>query len=358
MTRKMSWLATFGVLLIITGFGLAMLREPTQQLAAVENFRSVAIVEGIDLYVENCVVCHGASGEGLAAYPVLNSDGVRSMDTETLYQTIERGRYNTAMTAYSVNEGGILMQSQVSSLVTMIQADVWANVSARAVELNLMPPQMTSIEIPEETLVTVRALPSGDQLASGLTTYAENCTACHGANGEGTTIAPILNSAELRARLTDTDVTRIIQQGVPATVMASWERALTAQQITDVVTLIRRWDELAALGIQLPLLQSKPIDRSPATIATGQQMFNLVCSQCHGTDGYGTKLAPALNNQTFLNQKSDDVIYNIISLGVTGTAMPAWSGYLNDADISAIVAYLRSLEPTAPAVANSTKGKP
>lgn len=358
MPRRMSWLGTFGVLLIMAGFGLAMLREPGQQLAAAENIRSAAVIEGTDLYVKNCITCHGATGEGVAAYPVLNSDGVRSMETDTLYHTIERGRYNTAMTAYSVNEGGILTQAQVSSLVTMIQSDTWANVSARAVELNLLPPQMVSIEIPQETLATVRTLPSGDQLANGLTTYAENCTACHGANGEATTIAPVLNSAELRTRLTDTDVTRIIQQGVPATVMSSWERALTAQQITDVVTLIRRWDELAGLGIQLPLLQSKPIDRSPTTSASGHQMFNLVCSQCHGTDGYGTKLAPALNNKTFLTQKTDDVITNIISLGVTGTAMPAWSGYLNDADISAIVAYLRSLEPTAPAVANTTKGKP
>ncbi len=358
MTRSMSWLGTFGVLLIVTGFGFAMLREPGQQLEATANFRSEAIVEGVDLYVKNCITCHGATGEGVAAYPVLNNDGVRNMDTETLYHTIERGRYNTAMTAYSVNEGGILMQSQISSLVMMVQSDVWDTVSARAVDLNLVPPQITAIEIPEETLVTVRTLPSGDQLASGLTTYAENCIACHGANGEGTNIAPVLNSAELRSRLTDAEVTRIIQQGVPATVMSSWERALTAQQITDVVSLIQRWDELDTIGVQLPMIQSKPIDRSPATIDSGHQMFNLVCSQCHGTDGYGTRLAPALNNKTFLTQTTDDVIYNIISLGVTSTAMPAWSGYLNDADISAIVAYLRSLELTAPEVANTTKVKP
>ena len=170
MPRQMSWLGTFGVLLLIAGFGLAMLREPGQQLAAAENFRSAAIVEGTDLYVKNCITCHGATGEGVAAYPVLNSEGVRSMETGTLYHTIERGRYNTAMTAYSVNEGGILTQAQVSSLVTMIQSDTWTNVSARAAELNLLPPQMTSIEIPQETLPTVRTLPSGHQLGNGLTT--------------------------------------------------------------------------------------------------------------------------------------------------------------------------------------------
>lgn len=358
MSQKMSWLGAVGVLLIVSGFGLAMLREPARQVEAAADIRSAAITEGVDFYVKNCVTCHGASGEGMAAYPVLNSDGVRNMDVETLYHTVERGRYNTAMAAYSVNEGGILTSMQIGSLVTMLQSDVWDTVSSRAAELNLMPPQMTAVEIPEETLLAVKALPSGDQLANGLTVYAENCTACHGANGEGTTIAPVINSAELRTRLTDADVMRIIEQGVPGTVMASWQRALTPQQIADVVTLIRRWDEFTALGVQLPTIQAKPIDRSPETIAAGHQLFSLVCSQCHGTDGYGTKLAPALNNQTFLSQKPDDAIYNIIAMGVSGTAMPAWTGYLSDSDIASIVAYLRSLEPTAPAVANTTKGKP
>jgi mono/diheme cytochrome c family protein len=63
-------------------------------------------------------------------------------------------------------------------------------------------------------------------LASGLQIYATNCVACHGANGEGTTLAPALNTDELRARLTADDIARIVTQGVPGTLMAGWARAL------------------------------------------------------------------------------------------------------------------------------------
>ena len=35
----------------------------------------------------------------------------------------------------------------------------------------------------------------------------------------------------------------------------------------------------------------------------------------------------------------------------SGTTMPAWGGYLSEADIAAITAFLRSLEENAPAMA-------
>ncbi|MCA9909486.1 MAG: c-type cytochrome, partial [Anaerolineae bacterium] len=90
---------------------------------------------------------------------------------------------------------------------------------------------------------------------------------------------------------------------------------------------------------------------SPQAIANGQQLFSLLCTQCHGINGYGSPIAPALNNQTFLSQTPDAAIQQIIAGGVTGTNMPAWGGYLTDADIAAITVYLRSLQATAPIVA-------
>ena len=68
MSQKTSWLGAIGVLLIVSGFGLAMLREPARQVEAAADIRSAAITEGVDLYVKNCVTCHGASGEGMAAW--------------------------------------------------------------------------------------------------------------------------------------------------------------------------------------------------------------------------------------------------------------------------------------------------
>lgn len=349
MTRQMSWLALLGTLMIVAAFGLAVMNESSRQAAAVTNLHVALVAEGTDLYAQNCVACHGASGNGIAAYPPLTT--AAAMDAQTLYNTIERGRYNTGMAAFGVEDGGILTGMQVESLVVMLQADTWDTVAARVAALGLTPPQIIVAEIPAETLALVAALPDGDSLSTGLTLYAENCAACHGANGEGSTLAPALNTDELRVRLSDADVLRIIEQGVPGTLMASWANALDAVQRETLVTLVGRWGELDAAGVTLPVIEAVPLDASPEAIATGQRLFSLLCTQCHGTNGYGSPIAPALNNQTFLSQTPDAAIQQIIAGGVTGTNMPSWGGYLTEADIAAITVYLRSLAATAPVIA-------
>lgn len=74
--------------------------------------------------------------------------------------------------------------------------------------------------------------------------FANNCTACHGPAGEGSTIAPALNSAELRARLDDEAIAATITNGRPGTAMPAWGDQLTGEQINVLVALIRNWDSL------------------------------------------------------------------------------------------------------------------
>jgi mono/diheme cytochrome c family protein len=356
MTRELSWIGLLATLLIVVVVGVAVQREPARQEDALIELRIEAVHAGTDLFATNCAVCHGASGQGLGATPPLNSEGVRGMDYETLVHTIERGRYNTTMAAYSVDEGGILSNAEIDSLAAVIQYANWQTVAARIDALGLTPSEPVVVEVDDAMLDRVRGLPDGDALAGGLQVYATECVACHGANGEGTTLAPVLNSPDVRAHLTDADLVRTIEQGVPGTLMASWRNALTNEDIANVTLLLRRWEELDAAGIVLPTVEAAPIEMTPEMIAQGQKLFSITCSQCHGADGYGTAIAPALNNQVFLGETPDAAIQQIISLGVPGTVMPAWGGWLSETDIAALTAYLRSLEPTAPAIVAPTTG--
>lgn len=350
MTRNMVWMGLLGTLLIVVVLGTVALREPNRQVEAVARLQAEAVTEGTDLYAQNCVICHGAAGEGLGAYPPLNSEGVLGMETDDLVNTISRGRYNTAMAAYHVDEGGILMSAEVDAIATMLQVGEWTQVAARVEVLGLTPPPIEVVEVSEEMLVMVSSLPDGDALADGLMLYAENCAACHAANGEGSALAPALNTDELRVRLSDADMSRIITQGVPGTLMASWDAALTDTEVTALVDFLRRWSELDAAGVAMPVVEAPTVDMSPEAIATGEWLYGLLCAQCHGTSGYGTPLAPALNNQLFLAETPDAAIQQIIGLGVQGTTMPAWGGRLTEADIAALTAYIRSWEPNAPAI--------
>ena len=349
MTRQMSWMALIGTLMIAAGLGFAVANESGRQAAAAESLQAAMVAEGTDLYAQNCVACHGPNGEGIAAYPPLTN--TTAMDAQVIFNTVERGRYNTAMAAFGVEEGGILTGMQIESIVVMLQADTWDTVVTRVAELGKTPPQIAVAEIPAEAFALVESRHDGAILSAGLTVYAENCVACHGANGEGSTLAPALNTDELRIRLNDADIARIVQEGVPGTLMSSWANALDASQQQAVVAFVSSWGELNGLGIRLPVVEAAPLDTSPEAVANGQRLFSLLCTQCHGTGGYGSPIAPALNNQTFLNQTPDAAIQQIIAGGVTGTTMPSWGGYLTDADIAAITVYLRSLQPTAPIVA-------
>lgn len=351
MTREMTWMGFLATLLIAVVLAIAATREPERQQQAEIDLRVESVTSGIDRYAENCAVCHGAAGEGLGAIPALNTAGVRMMDAETIFKTIARGRYNTVMAAYGVAEGGVFTNAEIDHLVSVIQFANWEAVAARVDALGLTPPEAVVVELTEETLASVRNLPDGETLASGLQVYATECAACHGANAEGTTIAPALNRADLRATATEADLIRTIEQGVPGTLMAGWSRALPPDAIASVARLILRWPELESAGVQIPVIEAAPVDMSPEAIALGARLFSLACAQCHGVDGYGTPLAPALNNQTFLADTPDAAIQQIIAGGVPGTKMPAWGGRLSEADIAALTAYLRSLEPTAPAIA-------
>jgi mono/diheme cytochrome c family protein len=134
--------------------------------------------------------------------------------------------------------------------------------------------------------------------------------------------------------------------------MAGWDNALEPEQIATLVTLIERWPELEQAGMEFPQTEPVVFEITPEMIAEGEQLYNIACKTCHGVEAYGTRMAPPLNNQTFLSETPDAAIYQIIAGGVPDTVMPAWGNRLTEEDLSALVAYLRSLEATAPPVAN------
>jgi mono/diheme cytochrome c family protein len=272
------------------------------------------------------------------------------MDYQTLFKTIERGRYGTAMAAWGVNEGGVLNDQQIEQLIALIQHRDWASTARTVDALGLNPPTVLAVEIPTAALNNLSSLAHGQLLAAALPLYAANCVGCHGAAGEGTAIAPALNDATLRSRRSDAELTRTITNGVPGTLMAGWRQALSTDQITSLVGLIRYWDEIPA-GL-IPTPEAPPIASSDAeVIASGAKLYSVACATCHGPQGQGSRMAPALNVQSFLAQTNDQAIKTIIAQGVPDTRMPAWGGRLNDTDLNSLVSFIRSWEPTAPAVA-------
>jgi cytochrome c oxidase cbb3-type subunit 3 len=95
-------------------------------------------------------------------------------------------------------------------------------------------------------------------------------------------------------------------------------------------------------------------------VKQGAALFAANCAACHGTDATGGT-APTLNSKQFLTTADDLTIKNTVRVGLAGTAMRSWSkdlgGPFDDKQIETIVAYLRSLEPTAPDAPDWRQGK-
>ncbi len=343
------WIGTLALLALIGGLGWYWQTEDQRLQAAQQAVLQRQLDEAMTLYAENCAVCHGASGEGLGATPALNREDLRHADPDSLHKIISRGLYNTAMPAWSIAEGGSLSDYQITELVNLILYGDWQSVADRVAQLGIMPAQPKVSQPNPEVLQGVAALPEGDLLRLGVEVYAQQCVACHGPDGQGTNLAPALNDPSVRSQPPEV-LERTIRYGVNGTLMSAWEGVLSDEEIAAVIALITRWDEIPTGAIPAPPTPT-PLAVDETILALGEQLYAQNCALCHGSNGQGTRRAPALNVKSYLESTNDAALQQIIAQGVPGTAMPAWGARLSDQEIQAIVAFIRSWEPTAPEVA-------
>jgi cytochrome c oxidase cbb3-type subunit 3 len=88
---------------------------------------------------------------------------------------------------------------------------------------------------------------------------------------------------------------------------------------------------------------------TPEMIEEGKKQWTN-CAQCHGVAGEGrVGIGPSLTSTTFLSAATDAFLIRTIAEGRAGSTMPAWKYKLNDWQIEALVAYIRSVNPTDPA---------
>jgi mono/diheme cytochrome c family protein len=171
-------------------------------------------------------------------------------------------------------------------------------------------------------------------VAAGRELYAENCAACHGEDGEGG-IAPALNSQDLLKMTSDEALFSLTRTGVPGSIMPAWGQTFggpfTDEQIAHMVTFIRAWEPTAP--------EPAPVDTSPDP-ARGALIYDQTCSVCHGQDGLGTELVPALNDPERLDKLNNAWYRNTIAHGRPAKGMPTWGTVLSPAQINDVVALI------------------
>lgn len=94
----------------------------------------------------------------------------------------------------------------------------------------------------------------------------------------------------------------------------------------------------------------EPIAKSQATLTLerGHELYQRMCSVCHGKSGEGYKAdqAPRLRSPNFLASATDEFLSAAIAHGREGTTMSAWArergGPLDANEVRAVIAYIRS----------------
>jgi cytochrome c oxidase cbb3-type subunit 3 len=177
--------------------------------------------------------------------------------------------------------------------------------------------------------------------------YAQNCSGCHGADGQGGLTVGVGNPVYL-AIADDATIRRIATEGVPATAMPAFGQKaggfLTDAQIDVLVRGIRaRWAKPGAFDNERPPAHTAS---QPGDPARGQHVFTTFCSSCHGPDGRGGR-AGSIVDTSYLALVSNQHLRTVTITGMPALGAPDWRGNvpgkpLSDADVTDVVAWLAS----------------
>lgn len=124
---------------------------------------------------------------------------------------------------------------------------------------------------------------SSADIEAGSRLYARQCSLCHGPNGE------LVNGVDLRRgqfrrAVTDEDLAKVIQTGVPAAGMPPF--TLTAAETSTLVAFIRAGFDVSGATVRI------------GNAGRGQAVFagKGGCASCHRVNGAGSRVAPDLSD--------------------------------------------------------------
>jgi cytochrome c oxidase cbb3-type subunit III len=180
------------------------------------------------------------------------------------------------------------------------------------------------------------------------TLYADNCAACHGAEGKGGAAIGLADPVYL-AIIDDAAIRNVTARGMPGTAMPAFAQSaggmLTDKQIEAITTGIRsHWAKQGVLdGANPPAYAA----RSQGSAAQGEAAFKTYCASCHGPDGRGGPKASAITDDSFLALVSDQGLRTLIIAGRPDLGAPDWRGHvpgkpMSDQDVTNVVAWLIS----------------
>lgn len=210
------------------------------------------------------------------------------------------------------------------------------NDKTRAMKLFLREPLKAAV-FTIVSIVMTMGFPFISSAADGRQLYIENCSSCHGNDGEGGK-GPALNKQGLLTIVTDVYFVRSIYYGRP-TRGCPPRKDLSKDEVVSISSFIMSWQKDKSVTVSGQKVQPAPSER-------GRQIFQ-ICTGCHDVDGVGA-MGPSLIDPGFQASASDAFLRGTIMFGREGTPMNGFSKEkttpgLSEEDIDEVIAYIRFL---------------
>jgi len=198
---------------------------------------------------------------------------------------------------------------------------------------------VTSCDAPGRQAVETAPIRPAD-IADFHLLFSQNCSGCHGANGQGALTVGIGRPVYL-AIADEATIHETIERGRPGTPMPAFAQKaggmLTDAQIDILVHGIRGWANPGAFAnTKLPAYAAS----QSGDATRGAELFKASCAQCHGPEGRGAR---AIADSSYLALVSDQHLRTVIIVGMPNFGMPDWRSHsksLTDADVGDLVAWL------------------
>lgn len=155
--------------------------------------------------------------------------------------------------------------------------------------------------------------------------FKQNCTACHGVQGQGQAMMfPNIIDDESQWGTSEVALEQTIRHGRQA-VMVGWQAVIGEEGVDQVVDYVKDFN-------------SEELTQSASQ---GKNLYQQFCVACHGQTGEGNQAlgAPNLADDVWLYGNTQQQLHHTISIGRNGI-MPAFDKRLSDVQIKLLVAWL------------------
>jgi len=342
-----------------------MMATGSDQPQGWSTWTAAGLQEGKEIYIANCLTCHGDAGNGLGSYagtlivtPAdFKQDPFKNMPDEEWFWHVSEGIQGTVMPPWKES----LNEEERWKVIRYVQ-DIFAKPVMHDPDEGDPPPDYANMQNPLEQTVKV--------LDAGKASYTRECMVCHGDAGRGS--GPYRDYLQpgppdfgdgSYGDYTDADYFWRISEGVPWSAMPAWKIEYDEEERWKLVYFIRTIftqtqerppEPSAENAFEYPDFYKESM-RLPDDVSfeDGKKYFLQLCSHCHGLAGNGKGwdgeyLNPqpadfrSMAGMTDMPPEAQGEHIAKVSFGIKDTAMPVWGEWVPFDQRWDVVKYLMS----------------